>query len=280
MKNEINAVAQAAAAFPVNRLFLFLLLLFLSGASLRAQDVLTLMNGTEIKAKVLEINDTEVRYRNFGDNDGPVRTVSKSELFMIRYESGTREVFDAGSGPASTTQAVPANGKATAANATPYQKFGGPRLGYTFITEGTLTEKLARAGKQPSITQFGWQFEKRLFSFDDGPSGMIEFVPLIGGMEQGLFLPSASLLIGLRAAGEQPLELAFGPNLSVSGLGVVIALGRNFRYKNVNFPVNIAYVPSVSSIRYNYDMAGNEVKQTVHTGHRISLVVGFNVRKK
>src|SRR5688572_25608022 len=85
MKNQINAVAKAAAAFTVNRLFFFLLLLFLSGASLRAQDVLTLMNGTEIKAKVLEINDTEVRYRNFGDNDGPVRTVSKSELFMIRY---------------------------------------------------------------------------------------------------------------------------------------------------------------------------------------------------
>lgn len=59
-----------------------------------AQDVIIKVNGEEIKSKILEVNQTEVKYKNFDYQSGPSYTVSKSEIFMIRYQNGTKDVFN------------------------------------------------------------------------------------------------------------------------------------------------------------------------------------------
>lgn len=60
----------------------------------KAQDILNTKKGEEIKVKVLEITNTEVKYKKFDNVNGPTYTVDKSEISFIKYENGTIEKFD------------------------------------------------------------------------------------------------------------------------------------------------------------------------------------------
>lgn len=62
-------------------------------SSLCAQDTITLKNGEEIEAKVLEITPDIIKYKKFNNLDGPTISILKSEVFMIKYENGTKDVF-------------------------------------------------------------------------------------------------------------------------------------------------------------------------------------------
>lgn len=56
-------------------------------------DLIIFKDGSEVSAKVSEITSTEVKYKKCEMEDGPNYVVKKSELFMIKYANGTREVF-------------------------------------------------------------------------------------------------------------------------------------------------------------------------------------------
>ena len=261
--------------------------------AMTAQDILTLKNGDSYKVKVVEISDYEIKYKQFDNLEGPIRVVDRSSVFAVNYENGTKTVFN-DQVKISTTKL--SNGSNNFDNDSSdfanikSKRFGGPRIGLTYIASGTSADYLAERGKQPLITQFGWQFEQRLFTVDGGMSGIVEFVPLIGGIEQGMFLPSASVLIGLRGGVKRSYEFALGPNFSIvpnykgnkEGLvSLVIAAGTNFKKGNVNFPVNIAFIPSVGSKHEVTDPVSNvNYNKTFQTGWRLSLSVGFNSRKK
>lgn len=261
---------------------LLMVLVMVCASGLRAQDKILFVSGEEISARVLEITPDVVKYSMPVNGEGAVRVVLKSTVFSITYPNGAKEVFgDAANPPEMTKASAAGRSPADTDVVAGSKKFGGPCLGLTYISPGTLADRLSEQGKNPMITQFGWQFETRIFTIDNGPSGLVEFVPLIGGMEQGLFLPSANFLIGLRSGGKQQVEFAVGPNVSVSGLAMVFVLGTNFHSGKVNFPVNMALVPSVGSKKDVYD----PVTQTssyarVQTGWRLTLTVGFNSRKK
>ena len=75
------------------RTFLFFAALCISIASTFAQDVITLKNGEDIHALVQEIGEVDVKYKKFDNPNGPNYTLKKSEIFMIRYQNGTRDVF-------------------------------------------------------------------------------------------------------------------------------------------------------------------------------------------
>lgn len=78
----------------MKRLILILSALIFSAAALSAQDLITKRNGEDIVAKVLEITPDEVKYRLYDEPDGPVYTVRKSELLLIRHASGRNEIFN------------------------------------------------------------------------------------------------------------------------------------------------------------------------------------------
>ncbi len=59
-----------------------------------SQDIITKKNGDDIKAKVLEVTTTEVKYKKFDNLDGPSFTILKSDVLLIRYENGTKDVFN------------------------------------------------------------------------------------------------------------------------------------------------------------------------------------------
>lgn len=58
-----------------------------------SQDILTKKNGDEIQVKVLEITNTDVKYKKWSNQDGPSYTLPKSDVFMIKYKNGEKDVF-------------------------------------------------------------------------------------------------------------------------------------------------------------------------------------------
>ena len=72
---------------------MFLLTTVALTINLNAQDVITKRNGDDIEAKVLEILDSEIKYKKFNFLDGPTYTEKKSEILIIRYENGSKDIF-------------------------------------------------------------------------------------------------------------------------------------------------------------------------------------------
>ena len=177
----------------------------------------------------------------------------------------------------------------------------GPRMGYTLLT-GTAAQALRRPradggfDANPVLFQFGYQFETMYLNTGNWQA-LFEFIPMISGLDQGLFIPSLTVLNGIRQ-NVQGWEFALGPNLRLvrqaygaydangqwhtprpadpAGTqyeyridsngdprlqtGVVIALGKTFRSGRLNLPVNAFYLPS----RHH---------------HQLGISFGFNARK-
>ena len=58
-----------------------------------AQDTILFNSGDEILVKVTEVNDTEIKYQLWVNLSGPVYTKKVSEIFMIKYNGGYREIY-------------------------------------------------------------------------------------------------------------------------------------------------------------------------------------------
>lgn len=170
------------------------------------------------------------------------------------------------------------------------RRYGGPRVGVTLVGPGAYRDLLYAEGKRNIYSQFGWQFEKRLFTTKTGISGIVEFVPMIGGIDMGKFIPSATALIGIRT--HKGIEFGAGPNAAIYGVkdskgyyktsasfGIVIAAGMSFKSDKVYFPVNLVFVPSVGKTADVPQADGTIKKIKYQTGMKLSLLVGFNYRK-
>lgn len=72
----------------------FLLFAILTSIFCFSQDVITKSDGEEVKAKVLEVTQAEIKYKKFDNPNGPTFTILKKEVFMIRYENGSKDVFN------------------------------------------------------------------------------------------------------------------------------------------------------------------------------------------
>jgi len=59
-----------------------------------SQDIIVKSNGEEIKTKIIEVNQQEIKYKNFDYPSGPSFSISKSDIFMVRYENGTKDIFN------------------------------------------------------------------------------------------------------------------------------------------------------------------------------------------
>ena len=154
----------------------------------------------------------------------------------------------------------------------------GPRFGVTVLSD-SLVDKLHNEDIDisPVVTQFGWQFEKQFSTSDSGPTLVTEWVLLAGGVEQGVFLPSVSWLVGART--RNGLEFGIGPNLSVAGAALVASAGMTFQAGGLNIPVNLAVVPSsVNWVTYS-GPPSNRVTEIERRALRVSLLFGFNTRR-
>jgi hypothetical protein len=129
----------------------------------------------------------------------------------------------------------------------------------TALSPGVVAELQKRKiDVDSNISQFGWQFERQFYSRDSGVAAVNEWVVLLGGLDQGVVLPSLSWLVGLRT--REGAEFGIGPNVTPAGVALALAGGVTFRAGNLNVPMNVAVVPS-------------------KVGTRISVLTGFSMRR-
>ena len=141
------------------------------------------------------------------------------------------------------------------------RNMGGPRLGMSYIPGNSkLALSMEQKGMGRLLSQFGWHFEYDVVPAGGGPAFVIQFVPLISGVEYSTILPSGSLMMGIRLPGG--FEFGLGPNLLITPDGtptsLVMAVGKSFDYDGVSIPVNIAFT-------------------TNRLGNRITLLFGYAI---
>jgi hypothetical protein len=99
MKNKINNCVpekkNTGNGLKISMILLLIVVVFLGTRnSLVAQDIIILKNGDEIKSLVTEIGTDLIKYRKFENLNGPIYTLEKDRVFMIKYENGTKDVFN------------------------------------------------------------------------------------------------------------------------------------------------------------------------------------------
>ena len=123
------------------------------------------------------------------------------------------------------------------------QHLSGPRFGFTVFT-GETADRRDQAGLEPIMTQFGWQFETQIVAGTSGNQALMEWVFLIGGVEQDEFNASLGWLAGYRL--ENGLEFGVGPNISYSRdsrdttSSMLVAGGATLPFGDMYVPVNMA----------------------------------------
>jgi len=148
------------------------------------------------------------------------------------------------------------------------RNMGGPRLGVTYVYgSGKLSDILKRNNMGQTLSQFGWHFEYQVVPDGGGPSFVIQFVPLVAGVEYGTLVPSGTLAMGVRLP--EGIEVGLGPNAMVVKdefdrvslkSALMMTVGYSFRYGGVNIPLNFVYT-------------------TNPEGNRFSLIFGYAIRK-
>lgn len=176
----------------------------------------------------------------------------------------------------------------------------GPRMGFTYFTGQTASilkesKNVGGYNAYPLMFQFGYQFEVQYLN-QGNFQALFEFIPIITGLDQGKFLPSISILNGMRS-NVSGWEFAFGPvfylNKQAKGYvdadnkwhfgdpptgtifatehrfdsrgdpafdaAFVFAVGKSFKSGKLNIPVNAFFIPR-------------------RDGHRLGISMGFNAK--
>ena len=73
-----------------------LIVLFCASLTIMAQDVIVKKDGTTIESKVIEINGTEIKYKKWSNQDGPLYSINRSAVDSINYQNGEVELITSG----------------------------------------------------------------------------------------------------------------------------------------------------------------------------------------
>lgn len=178
-------------------------------------------------------------------------------------------------------------------------QLSGPRMGYTFLTGDAardFSKSKSKGGYDgtPILFQFGYQFEKQYLN-EGKIQALFEFIPMISGLDQGLFIPSLTIMNGLRN-NVNGIEFAIGPSINLVKQSkqfkdangewqlvyeventldspeemrmdsrgslrlksyVVLAAGFSIRSGKMNIPVNAFVIPSKGNMRFGFSFGFN-----------------------
>ncbi len=174
-------------------------------------------------------------------------------------------------------------------------KAEGPRMGVALIT-GQIANIMTRKGNDggfnahPYLFQFGYQFETEYLNAGKYQA-LFEFIPMVSGLDQGLFLPSVTVINGLRN-NINGWEIGIGPIFRITtqangqwvdgqflidqnvadvpyekrldsrgkpalSTAVVIAAGKTLRSGKLNLPINAYMIPGKDSWQFGLSFGFN-----------------------
>jgi hypothetical protein len=70
-----------------------LLMAFVSGISMQAQDIIKLKSGKEMKVNIIDEGTDIIKYREFDNPDGPVYSVKRDQVESVKYKKGNRDTI-------------------------------------------------------------------------------------------------------------------------------------------------------------------------------------------
>lgn len=76
----------------MKKLSLLIVLLCVSFVTI-AQDVIVKKDGSTIQSKVMEINETEIKYKKWSNQDGPLYSIKSNEVYSISFQNGEVELI-------------------------------------------------------------------------------------------------------------------------------------------------------------------------------------------
>jgi hypothetical protein len=141
------------------------------------------------------------------------------------------------------TQEAPAVPEAQRIKKRPRQKLSRPRFGFTTFT-GDLAAQRQDANLESIMAQFSWQWETQILSQTGGNQALMEWVLLVGVVEQNEFNTLLGWFTGYRLAGG--VEIGVGPNFSMTKeadkiiTSMVVAAGATLPLGNFYLPINLA----------------------------------------
>ncbi|MDR1594477.1 MAG: porin family protein [Prevotellaceae bacterium] len=89
-----------------------LVLILLTGtvSLVNAQDIIMKKSdGGEVRAKVLEVGATDIKYKLYDNLSGPTYTLLKTQVFKITYQNGTVEMYNTDTEPIQTATTPASN---------------------------------------------------------------------------------------------------------------------------------------------------------------------------
>ncbi|MDR2287287.1 MAG: porin family protein [Prevotellaceae bacterium] len=267
--------------------FILVLILFAGTISLvNAQDIITKKDGTEISAKVTEVNATDIKYKMYGEESGPIYTLPKSQIFMIVYQGGIKEMFNTPETPVQTPQTPPQgpitvvggvsqpNGYVPQSNVPSAYKKGyvGISFGPSFLTK----QENIDAGVQVSIVNFGYLFNSHVGI----TSSIITTSYDISNISVGISGFMAGPLFSFAATPSQKVEFDIRPAIgyargavdgeSTDETGFALGLGGSVRWNcwnRVSFSGNLDY--------YNMTIKNDTYKTNMSS---VGVTIGVNFR--
>jgi hypothetical protein len=141
--------------------------------------------------------------------------------------------------------------------------FGGVRVGVSYLSRSLMESLRVDSSndgyddsidiEHPFVTQFGFQFEKKILVGEGKSQILLQLIPLVGGVDQGEALLSLSGIIGIRTP--NGLELGMGPTFLDAWdntiTSVVYTMGTSREYGGLKVPLTLMAIPSRDGFQAN-----------------------------
>jgi TolB-like protein len=155
-----------------------------------------------------------------------------------------------------------------------YLNLQGARFGYAFII-GDMADRMTASNEfggyngNPSLFQFGYQFEKQYLN-EGKFQALFEFIPMISGIEQELFIPSFTFLNGFRN-NVSGWEIAIGPSFGFGKTGDRVKIdGNYYSAQQVNSDQNLKSRVESDNLKYR-----TVIDRDGETSISTALVIAF-----
>ena len=179
--------------------FLTVIVALFCAANTFAQDVILKTDGSEIKAKILEVDDHQVKYKAFDYQDGPTRIINTYDVMMVSFENGTKEFF---------------NTQPSQSIVKTFDNPSYPDLENEFISIGTNDDKMLEFFKKYNYTEYYEDFASACKRRSKGKKLL--------GAGIGVSVASVALMVcGQLAQSEAVYYFGFG--ITFVGEGLIIA---------------------------------------------------------
>lgn len=175
-------------------------------ATANAQDLLVKLSGKIEKVKILEITSDEVKYKLYGNPEGPTFTVRQNQLFSIQLEDGTVQKFGETVPPSVSTN----TSYQTVPQSTPVQTVAPTVIGSNTVTTTQSAPSTLYGKGYDSVLSFylqdgwgiGWDIRKNFSQYIGWDIFGISYM-------SGFYSPTEAGSINIRLAGVRAYTPSF-----------------------------------------------------------------------